>query len=72
MEHTLESAMAELSDTLTLSVLIARLESILDEQGDIPVFIADADTGWALPIEKFEIDEEIHPEGKKLMLGGSY
>lgn len=35
---------------LTISNLIAILQSIHDNVGDLPVCVLDADTGWEIPI----------------------
>lgn len=37
---------------LTVSKLIAILQSIQDSMGDMPVCVWDADTGWQIPIAR--------------------
>lgn len=36
--------------TCSASQLIARLQNLIDQHGDLPVYARDADTKWRLPI----------------------
>jgi hypothetical protein len=39
-----------LDRTCTASQLVARLQALIAEHGDLPVYARDADTHWRLPI----------------------
>lgn len=63
-----------LDNTCTASQLVARLQALIAQHGDLPVYARDADTQWRLPIglmfreeqptqerpARFEITTEYH------------
>lgn len=52
-------------ETCLASQLVDRLQSVIAEHGDLPVFVHDADTDWLLPVGIVYADDDkwrcVHP-----------
>jgi len=63
----------ELEQTCTASQLVERLQSLIVEHGDLPVYLRDPDTSWRLPVGlMFRAAQPGWPRPDRFEITGAY